>query len=145
MISRHPDFPTGPRETAKSILPPSTNFYNFYLYHPSSPPQFPQWASHSKLCSPTESSSPYLLPSPFAPTLPTPLPTHNPLIKTQMFAITGGGLGQLRYWSNGNKPARHSIDQWDRVVFFFFFISLPLALISRSRGMGHICVYRALG
>ncbi|KAL8728080.1 MAG: hypothetical protein Q9181_005469 [Wetmoreana brouardii] len=31
-----------------------------------------------------------------------------------MFGITGAGLSAVRAAQNGGKPARHSVDQWDR-------------------------------
>ncbi|KAI0396616.1 hypothetical protein F5Y17DRAFT_92431 [Xylariaceae sp. FL0594] len=31
-----------------------------------------------------------------------------------MFGVTGAGLSKLRHWTNGNKRARRSLDQWDR-------------------------------
>ncbi|KAI1327428.1 hypothetical protein F5Y16DRAFT_372014 [Xylariaceae sp. FL0255] len=33
-----------------------------------------------------------------------------------MFGVTGAGLSKLRHWTNENKRARRSLDQWDRVM-----------------------------
>ncbi|VDB90378.1 Bgt-3566 [Blumeria graminis f. sp. tritici] len=33
-----------------------------------------------------------------------------------MFGITGAGMSKIRHMQNGGKRARHSIDQWDRVM-----------------------------
>ncbi|KAG9233365.1 hypothetical protein BJ875DRAFT_535424 [Amylocarpus encephaloides] len=35
-------------------------------------------------------------------------------IMVAMFGISGAGLSKIRSMQNGGKPARHSIDQWDR-------------------------------
>ncbi len=32
-----------------------------------------------------------------------------------MFGVTGAGLAKVRHMQNGGKPARRSLDQWDRV------------------------------
>lgn len=32
-----------------------------------------------------------------------------------MFGLTGAGMSSLKYYANGKKRARRSVDQWDRV------------------------------
>ncbi|TVY58073.1 hypothetical protein LCER1_G001485 [Lachnellula cervina] len=38
-----------------------------------------------------------------------------------MFGFTGAGLSKIRHMQNGGKRARHSVDQWDRVILDRFF------------------------
>ncbi|KUJ21767.1 uncharacterized protein LY89DRAFT_694260 [Mollisia scopiformis] len=37
-------------------------------------------------------------------------------IMLAMFGVTGAGLSKIRHMQNGGKRARHSVDQWDRVL-----------------------------
>lgn len=48
-----------------------------------------------------------------------------------MFAITGAGMSKLRHMANDGKPARHSVDQWDRVCFMC--LPSPPSLLLKPR------------
>ncbi|TLD13849.1 uncharacterized protein PgNI_04799 [Pyricularia grisea] len=48
--------------------------------------------------------------------MPVPFETLIPYaIITAMFGISGAGISTVRWYTNGGKRPRRSIDQWDRV------------------------------
>ncbi|KAF3761538.1 hypothetical protein M406DRAFT_323906 [Cryphonectria parasitica EP155] len=47
--------------------------------------------------------------------MPVPFETFLPYaIVFTMFGVTGAGLSNIKYYANGKKRARRSLDQWDR-------------------------------